>query len=326
MIEWNPTVATILGGSKELGKIPLIITPYCKSSALEELLDAGATTENFELVVRFSAREISQGATDLDIYDQLNQKGFKLYAHPSIHLKLYLFGPGKAFLTSANLTQRGLGISKSRNVETGTFVDLEQRDWIEINQLLDASRLVTADLVDQLKKYQYEPEKMQEILDKFYSEGGLSLMDLPALPKPEDFINEFKGDTKLSGESLQRYLCDYATYRGDLIPKGEDPTTMLKEAFLSKPFIKAFCTHLKNKESMRFGEATSWFHDNISERPLPYRSEIKGIVSRIYNWITFFKEEASWSIPGQHSQVIQWANGKKATHFLNPPWSQKEHL
>ncbi len=325
MIEWNPTVATILSGSKELGKIPLIITPYCKCSALEELLDAGATTDKFDLVVRFTAREIAQGSTDLEIYDALTKKGYKLYAHPSIHLKLYLFGPEKAFLTSANLTQRGLGSIASRNIETGTTVDLESEDWVQINQLLDSSRLVTSKLVEQLKMHQSTPELLEQILDDFYAVPGLSLLDLPSLPTPQQFIEAFTGAAPLTGETLQRYHCDYATYRGDLVTPDGDPFSKIQSAFLAKPFIKAFIEHLQSKGSMRFGVVTHWIHNNISERPLPYRSEIKEIVSNLYNWLTYFHDQVSWDVPGQRSQVIKWADLPTChAHIRNPSWTHDE--
>lgn len=324
MIEWNPTVSGVADHAKNYGKIPLILTPYCKAPALKDLISRQATADKFDLVVRFTAREISQGATDLEVYDLLSKHGYKLYAHPSIHLKLYVYGPETAFLTSANLTKRGLGDGKCRNVETGTLVSLSSVDWVQINGILDESRLVTPDLVEQLKKYQGNPDKLEELLDDFYSEKGLSMLDLPSLNKPEDFIQAFMGNLTLTGDDLQRYLSDYATYRADQFDADEDPTEKLGAAFLSKPFIKAFGSHLQKNQSMRFGAVTQWFHNNISERPLPYRSEIKEMVSSIYNWVTFFKEEASWSVPGEHSQVIQWTEGEAASRVQNPPWSHEE--
>ena len=324
MIEWNPTISSVTYHAKNYGQIPLIITPYCKASALKELISRKATADKFDIVVRFTAREISQGATDLEIYDLLVNHGYKLYAHPSIHLKLYVYGPETAFLTSANLTKRGLGEGSHRNVETGTIVSLSSYDWVRINQTLDESRLVTPEFVEQLKENQGDPDKLHELLEDLYSEKGLSMLDLPSLSKPEDFIRTFTGDITLKGDELQRYMSDYATYRADQFDAHDDPTEKLGTGFLAKPFIRAFISHLKSKQSMRFGEVTQWFHDNISERPLPYRSEIKEMVSPIYNWVTFFKEEASWSIPGEHSQVIQWTDCEPISRSKNPPWSHEE--
>ena len=308
MIEWNPTVATILSGSKELGKIPLIITPYCKCSALEELLDAGATTDKFDLVVRFTAREIAQGSTDLEIFDLLQAKGYKLYAHPSIHLKLYLFGPSAGFLTSANLTQRGLGEQTNRNVEIGTTVEINSRDWIQINQLLEGSRLVTPELIEALKEHETSPEDLEKILHDFFDSSGLSILDLPSSKTPESFLAALKASCTLSEAELQRYHCDYATYRGDLVALDEDPFSKIQAAFLAKPFIKAFIEHLQSKGSMRFGEVTHWVHNNISERPLHYRSEIKKSVNTLYNWLVFFETSINWDVPGRRSQVISYKN------------------
>ena len=308
MIEWNPTISSVTDHAKNYGQIPLIITPYCKASALNELISKKATAEKFDIVVRFTAREISQGATDLEVYDLLVKHGYKLYAHPSIHLKLYVYGPETAFLTSANLTERGLGEGSHRNVETGTIVSLSSYDWVRINQTLDESRLVTPELVDQLKEHQDVPDKLDELLKDFYSEKGLSMLDLPSLSKPEDFIRAFTGDITLKGDDLLRYLSDYATYRADQFNVHDDPTEKLGAAFLAKPFIRAFSSHLINKQSMRFGEVTQWFHENISERPLPYRSDVKVIVSNVYNWLTFFNEQVSWDVPGERSQVIKWSS------------------
>lgn len=311
MIIWNPTLDTIFSGSNKFGKIPLIISPYCKTSSLNNILESGTVTEQFELVVRFSAREISQGATDLDIFELLMEKGHKLYAHPHIHLKLYLFGPNNAFLTSSNLTQRGLGVINNRNIETGTFVELGPEDWIEINNLLETCRLVTPNLVDELRSHKSNSKKIESILDDFYSVDGYSLLDLPSMSSPQDFIEGFINKENLRDENLQQYLCDYAKYRGNLMPIGQDPSPLLKREFLAKPFISNFCNHLRVKKSMRFGEVTHWFHNNISERPLPLRIEVKDIVSRIYTWLPFFEERISWDIPGEHSQVMRWTERKE---------------
>lgn len=323
MIDWNPTISSVADHAKIHGQIPLIITPYCKASALEDLILRKATGDQFNLIVRFTTREITQGSTDLEIYNILIKHNYKLYAHPNIHLKLYVYGPETAFLTSANLTERGLGESHHRNLETGTMVSLCSYDWIRINQILDGSRLVTPELVEHLKEYQDEPDKLEELLKEFFSDKGLSMLDLPSLSKPEDFIRAFTGDIALKGNDLQRYLSDFSTYRADQFNVHDDPTEKLRTAFLAKPFIRAFSSHLKKKQSMRFGEVTQWFHDNISERPLPFRTEIKEMVGRIYNWICYFNNQVSWDIPGERSQVIKWEKiGPPVAQ--NPAWTQEE--
>lgn len=311
MIEWNPTINTITKGAKDYGSCPLIITPFCKSKTLEEILSICPTADSLSVIVRLTAREIAQGSTDLEIFELLQAKGYKLYAHPSIHLKLYLFGPSKAFLTSANLTQRGLGEQTNRNVEIGTTVDLSSHDWVQINQLLERSRLVTPQLIAALREHENDPEVIEGLLDEFFESSGLSILDLPSLPTPEAFLTALQDPSSLKASEKQRYNLDYATYRGDLITPGEDPYAKIQSEFLTKPFIQAFTMHLQIKGSMRFGEVTSWFHNNISERPLPYRSEIKETVSNVYNWLTFFDGRVSWDVPGQRSQVIKWAAAPK---------------
>ena len=305
-IDWQPTVAGLASLAKQNGACPLIITPFCKSKTLEDMISTCSIADSLSVVVRLTAREVAQGSTDLVIFDLLQAKGYKLYAHPSIHLKLYLFGPSTGFLTSANLTQRGLGEQTNRNVEIGTTVEVDSQDWIQINQLLEGSRLVTPELIEALKEHETSPEDLEEILHDFFDSSGLSILDLPSSQTPESFLAALKAPDTLSEAELQRYHCDYATYRGDLVATDEDPFAKTQSAFLVKPFIKALVEHLQSKGSLRFGEVTHWIHNNISERPLPYRSEIKETVSNVYNWLTFFHDQVSWDVPGQRSQVIKW--------------------
>ena len=210
-IEWQPTVARITSLAEEHGPCPLIITPFCKSKTLEEMLSICPTADSLSVVVRLSAREIAQGSTDLEIFEVLQAKGYKLYAHPSIHLKLYLFGSTKGFLTSANLTQRGLGEQTNRNVEIGTTVDISSHDWVQINQLLEGSRVVTAELIEALKEHEANPEDLEKILHDFFDSSGLSMLDLPSSQTPEGFLAALKAPGTLSEAELQRYHCDYAT-------------------------------------------------------------------------------------------------------------------
>jgi hypothetical protein len=305
-IKWQPTVASLTSLAKQNGACPLIITPFCKSKTLEDMISTCSIADSLSVVVRLTAREVAQGSTDLEIFDLLQAKGYKLYAHPSIHLKLYLFGPNTGFLTSANLTQRGLGEQANRNVEIGTTVEVDSQDWIQIIQLLEGSRLVTAELIEVLKEHETSPEELEKILHDFFDSSGLSMLDLPSSQTPESFLAALKAPDSLCEDELQRYHCDYATYRGDLIASNEDPFLKIQSAFLVKPFIQAFIEHLQSKGSMRFGEVTHWIHNNISERPLPYRSEIKETVSNVYNWLTLFHDQVSWDVPGQRSQVIKW--------------------
>jgi hypothetical protein len=57
---------------------------------------------------------------------------------------------------------------------------------------------------------------------------------------------------------------------------------------------------------MNFGAVRLWFAENTTTVPTPRPFELSEYIQVLYTWICYFDDEFSWSVPGGHSQVIQY--------------------
>src|SRR5687767_8990542 len=91
---------------------PLVvaISPFIKFAAIERLLSDSNIIQGTKFVVRWRGDDLLSGSSDVSVYSLLKERQMKLYAHRSIHLKLFLFNHGHAVLSTGNLTLKGLGL------------------------------------------------------------------------------------------------------------------------------------------------------------------------------------------------------------------------
>jgi hypothetical protein len=95
-----------------------IVCPFIKRGALERLLKAGRP-RGLRVVTRFNLTDFAEGVSDLSALRLLLDHGANVRGVRNLHAKLYLFGSGRAIVTSANLTDAAL----LRNHEFGFIAD-----------------------------------------------------------------------------------------------------------------------------------------------------------------------------------------------------------
>lgn len=95
-----------------------IVCPFIKKGALARLLKAGQPRE-LRVVTRFNLSDFAEGVSDLSALRLLLHSGAKVRGVRNLRAKLYLFGTGRAIVTSANLTDAAL----LRNHEFGFVAD-----------------------------------------------------------------------------------------------------------------------------------------------------------------------------------------------------------
>jgi len=99
---------------KRAKKEILIITPYIKREAANLLINQGRSNSNpsLHLITLPPGIEYIEGATDPAAISDLQDAGFTIYLLEDLHAKIYMFDRKIAYIGSANLTNRGLGISE----------------------------------------------------------------------------------------------------------------------------------------------------------------------------------------------------------------------
>ena len=309
---WTPTFEYVAEKIREKKQLQLIIAPFIKRNALKQLLDVCENVSNLKVVVRWSAQDIITGVSDVEIYEDLKAKDIKLFRHASIHLKMLVFNESWAFHTSGNITQSGLGLRENPNVEVGAQIQLEINDWIKIQKLLDQADRIEEEDYEKVCQYKQEnkssplplpPLNLHPEEDKTFSR-----FSLPAVQSPEKLYEIYQNPDlfKNYDDLFSAFVHDITLYN---IASGLEEEEFFKELivnFKEHPFIKVVSSFVKEEGSVRFGQMNSWITNHCSDKPTPYRSDLKTSTNKLYDWLKCFFEEIDWDIPGAHSQVIYW--------------------
>ena len=306
MIFWDPTFKDLAGIDQ---KLDFAFVPFVKISALEELANRVELNDGFNLIVRWKPEDIRSGVSDLSVFEFAKEKGLKIYRNKDLHLKLFVYQNDQAFLTSGNLTGRGLGEQEQRNLEAGVTVGLEPSDWTQMYKIIGDSVEVTQAMVDWLRK-NASPGSANEVIPPepdWEKDESFAISDFPAAQSPDGFFDFYQADvgslTPLQRSSLEQ---DRSTFK---VPSGlskEQLWQRLELSLRSKSYVQHILEWVKREESLRFGEVSSWAHQNCQDRPVPYRKDVNTYLNHLYDWMEELLHEVSWHVPGQRSQILKW--------------------
>jgi phosphatidylserine/phosphatidylglycerophosphate/cardiolipin synthase-like enzyme len=268
-----------------------IYVPYIKLDGLRSLIEE---FENVQaIIVRWEARDLITGASDLEIYPFLRNKGITLYRNPRIHLKAFVDNYTSAFIGSANISQRALNHPETSNYnyELATIIsDLSLEDRLYFNCIESESMLITDNTYEQFK--QQLPEKIKAFPKETdfsikieYPDKNFLISSLPLTYSVETLFRIYETKNSINDVELNCAMHDLANYN---IPFGltkEQFSKELKYKFFNHAFIRAFLENLEKTNQVYFGEAKEWIHKNCSNVPLPMKWEITENIQILYRWI-----------------------------------------
>ena len=101
-----------------------IVCPFIKRRALERILPSRLPF--LRVVTRFSLADFADGVSDIDAIRLFLDAGGAVRGVRGLHAKLYIFGTGRAIITSANLTGAGLTANREFGVVTEDSAAIER--------------------------------------------------------------------------------------------------------------------------------------------------------------------------------------------------------
>ena len=314
---WTPTINYVSNKIQENRQLLFIIAPFIKLDALRSLLDQCEDVSALKVIVRWDGSDIINNVSDLEIYEELTRLEIPLYHHPLIHLKILVFNQNWAFHTSGNITRKGLGLANKSNVEIGAQIRLTTTDWIELYRLLEDATRIDDRLYQIACRYREDNSNRTETTPLLVlhsaDEKEFSKLSLPAIQSPIDLYKIYQNPERFIDESdtYAAFVHDILLYDIPLNLDSGDFFYRLGESFKDHVFIRAISAFIENEGSVRFGKVNAWITEHCSDKPVPYRSELKLTTNKLYDWLGYFYDEVSWSIPGNHSQVIHWTRQEK---------------
>lgn len=242
-----------------------IITAFCKVSTLQ-FVDENLATKKIRkrILVRFLPSDIIAGATDKEIYAYCLNNGWELYYDHSLHAKTYIFDHFKCIIGSANLTNKGIGLTENNNKEASTFFELNQGEYEKVLSLYkDAMPLDEKQYLMVIESK--EDNEFVSINNRFEDKKIVCLF-------PEDF------------PSSETDLVELYTLK-------------------SFKWLVGFLTN-KDSHRAYFGELTKELHDIFIKDPRYYRKDIKSFLAKLLSTIQKLNVPFINIVRPNHSELV----------------------
>lgn len=197
-------VVTLLATAEETS---LIVAPFIRSQALQEVLEAVPDGVDVAIVTRWRPADLLAGASDLEVFDIANASGIPLYLRYDLHAKMFA-ADRTCLVGSANVTETALGWRNPANLELVTTVSRDAPEIVAFEAELfrlavratseqrDFMQRLVADLVDivqQLPDAEFATDELAGVL----TPGGW----IPRSKNPEDLYAVYRGETDAVGRA-----------------------------------------------------------------------------------------------------------------------------
>ena len=282
----NDLLGAIENASNEL----VICSAFVKTQAIQHLLRDLSKDVRVTIVARWAKQDIVFGASDLEVYQWCQSKGYRFGINSKLHAKLYSIDQSLIFLGSANLTHRGLSIAGTGNVEIGTCIDPTDTDmekfrsfindevvWVDddLYQLLsseiDTSQDVGSDVSGDVWSADVTAMLRKRTLHLWVSD--LLFTSPKSLLSPNFESAEIVHDFELLNLNIDNFDVD-----------------ALKLGFMQTRLFQWLRDTAGINNTVRFGWLTNELHNALLDDATPYRSEIKEFVVIIFDWFKFMPE------------------------------------
>lgn len=294
--------------------VAYVVAPFIRADVLGMLLG-----ERNEAVVLTSWRpdHLLAGASDLDVYPLCRERGWRLYTSDTLHAKLYSVDLKSAWLGSANVTRRALGLAGVGNDEVLGFVDplpADVRRWVF--GLLQAARPVTNELHVHYAAWlaeQAPPPRVVFPEDPSGERDFFRVDELPASVSPRRLWEVLQAPAAANPAERAAAERDLRVYRvPGSVADYDGFRTQLAAAFRAHPFVAALLVEVDansglehaRRPGLQFGRVRRWVRGRCTDKSS--REEVTEHVDRLFAWCeALLGPEYEVVTPGEHTRVLR---------------------
>jgi hypothetical protein len=311
---WNlkSSIIDFVENAEEL----ILLCAYVKTNQIVELNNDNKFQS---IVVRWEIEDLLKGASDLSLYNYCKENNIALFRNTRLHMKVLWDNNGSLISGSANFTNKGIGEFGDYNYELNTLVkSIEFEDALYLQKVIRDSEYVDDQLYLEIEKSindsEIETNNIIELPTVKKKSDFFLISELPQAESPAILFDMLSQKKSLSENEKQILIHDLILYEIVRQENESDFLSHLEYQFNNHPFIVEFKdavmrNHGNRPEragSMNFGAVRLWFAENTTTVPTPRPFELSEYIQVLYTWICYFDDEFSWSVPGGHSQVIQY--------------------
>lgn len=280
----------------------IVLSAFVKLHALQWLFEH-TRANNILVVARWQPHDLICGASDLQCYEFCRDKGIPFGISLDLHGKVYCIDRF-ILVGSANLTSRGMGLSKNFNSEVGIGFVGGTADKIKIDEMLKQVTWLNDEIIMSI---QAELEKSITHTTSESTEWPESILAQIIIPITHLWAHELPF---CSPKDLIEFGSTNDSRNHDFALLGVNPSEVdFEQLLIAFKSTKAFgwLTELIDAEkSASFGKITAELHCAILDDPTPYRQEIKSLVSILLDWASYYPAHFLITRP-RYSTVIQKA-------------------
>lgn len=279
--------------SKEATVSVTIFSAFIKLNAIQWLSNHINADTKVKIIARWRPEDLAFKVSDLGVYEFCKSNGWQFGIDSSLHSKAFIFDSSRVLLGSANLTDRGLSLSKDGNLEMGavvepTIADIERLKTLE-SRVFWMNDDVFNDINNEIDNLELERPKSpswSSALNKRLS-PTIDFLWVNELfhTKPEsllwpDFDNlDHLHDIELLSLGMESFQDEIE----------------IKKAFLGSRLYLWFKSQLERDDAKmdyaNFGWLTEKLHNALLDDPPPQRSGIKQYVADFVEWLKEFAVE-----------------------------------
>ena len=290
--------------SKNLSASLTIYSAFVKQGALKWLAEIIPENIEVKIIARWQPNDLVANASDLESYHFCEKRGWRFGIQNTLHSKVFIFDDSKVLLGSANLTDRGLSISRDGNLEVGTVIDASIKDLARLKRLEEGIVWLDEDIFNEINSHiakikTHKPKILswsESLKNKLEKPIELLWINELLWAKPSDLLNP--------NFDLDDHQHDYDLLGLDL---GYLSKEILSQKFLSTNIYKFLIQELKKakKPHTNFGWVTQILHNAILDNPPPDRVSVKHYVDVLFEWLKFSNHTGIKLIDYQRTTSLQ---------------------
>lgn len=279
----------------------IVLSGFIKAEALKWLLDQ-CDSKNVTVVSRWRKHDLVCGASDFECYEICKKAGVRFGVSQNLHGKVYNIDQ-KIFVGSANLTGRGMAFSNNYNDEFGVGFTAGESDKSKLNFYLNEVIWLNEELAESIRS-ELEETPVNKLVSEL--EWSITVKSLLLQPVKYLWMHELlfcqPKDLLSFDTNNEHQIHDF-----EILGLNFDNLNRenLAQQFKQTNAFRWLSNQIKRNNSMRFGEISSHLHNSILDDPLPYRREVKDLVSNLYAWFELLSDEFEVSRP-RHTQIIKY--------------------
>lgn len=271
--------------TKKLSSNLVIYSAFVKINALKWLADLIPSSTMVQIIARWQVNDLVVNASDIEAYSFCKNMGWQFGIQNTLHSKVFIFDKTTIFVGSANLTDRGLSISKNGNIEIGTILDANIQDLSKLDKLAGDVIWLNDNLFEHIYKH------INGIKENTQNNISWSKELKLILEKPINFlwINElfWTSPDEILNPNLDNKDHQHDIDLLDLDIQYLSPQ-LIDQKFINSNAYKFLLNQIENSDENKhknFGWVTHLFHNAVLDDPPPYRSSIKHYVKSLFAWL-----------------------------------------